>query len=304
MSNEWRTPFVPEGSPLLYRSWADYPVFNFTYSLADHISKCGQYTIYNRFQGFTSVDEHAATKFGIACEESAVEYLRIGGNPEQGFTYRWLKWKDINLKYNKNDQSWFKLFEIGKALMRMWIVQTQKPPLSEVLINPQFGLVFPEDQYKTWHKGTRLEYIADCVGFPPSGPILIDMKTAGKTYAEGDDDHGYCALDPQLQTGALASGIRRVGFIALVKTKEPKIEFVEGVVTDHMIESCDAWLKDQRDKLVDRRLYMRTGVRWPNDHCTMCEYLPKCLGNEELASKTLRVKESKSTRGQLVMIDD
>jgi hypothetical protein len=49
---------------------------------------------------------------------------------------------------------------------------------------------------------------------------------------------------------------------------------------------------------------MRTGVRWPNEHCKICSYLPKCLGNEELARKTLRYKESKATASQLVLIDD
>jgi hypothetical protein len=304
MSGSWREPYVPQGAPLLYRSWANYPVYNFSYSLALDIDSCGQKTIYNRFQGLAEILESASFKFGICCEEAIVESIRIGGDAEQGFIQRWLKFKDVPLKYTKRDSSWSKLFEIGKALMRMFTRKLKVPPLSDVLVNPDFGVVYPLEQDKTWYKGTRLDYIADVVGNPLTGKILMDFKTAGSSYGEDQDDKGYAALDPQLLTGALASGIRDVGFIALIKTNEPKVEFVRGRVTDKMVENIDLWLREQYDKLVEKRLFMRTGVRWPNEHCKLCSYLCKCLGNEELASRTLRQKQSKNTAEQLILIDE
>ena len=47
------------------------------------------------------------------------------------------------------------------------------------------------------------------------------------------------------------------GFIALVKTKQPKIEVVRGTVTPKMLESRDAWLKEMYHKLIEKKLYMR-----------------------------------------------
>lgn len=302
---EFREPFVPPGAPLLYKSYANYPVYNFSYSLANDVAKCGEYTLNSRFMGLTKLLESASFKFGIACEESVVENVRIGGDPEQGFTTRWIKWKNINLDYSSKDVSWNKLFEVGKALMRQWVIQRDQSPLKEFLEgNPRFGVVCPEDPYKVWHNGTRLDYIADMITEDANGPILLDFKTAASSFAEKEDTVGYAALDPQLLVGSLASGIRRVGFIALVKTAQPKIEVVTGVATEKMVESVDAWLKEQYEKLINKRLYMRTGVRWPTDHCKICEFLPKCLGNEELAKKTLRVKESKATTGALASLDE
>lgn len=304
MSGNWRDPIVPEGAPLLYRSWANYNVYNFTYSIAYDVDRCGQSTIYSRFQGLASTKRSAALEFGICCEESVVENLRIGGNPEQGFIARWMKLKDVQLDYSSRDDSWSHLFEIGKALMRQFLAKRDKPPFSDVLVNCEFGVVFPTETTKVWHNGTRLEYIADLVANPPSGRILLDLKTAASTYAEKEGQEGYCALDPQLVTGSLCSGIRRVGFIALVKTQTPKIDFVEGVVSDRALESTDQWLREQYDKIMNKRLFMRMGVRWPNDHCKMCDFLPKCLGDEETAARTLRKKQSKDTASQLVALDE
>ena len=302
---DFREPFVPPGAPLLYLSWANYPVYNFSYSLASDIAKCGEYTLNSRFLGMTKMLESASFKFGIACEESVVENVRMGGDPEQGFTSRWVRWKDVNLDYSSKDVSWSKLFEVGKAIMRQWIIQSTQSPLAELLAgNPRFGVVCPEDPYKIWYNGTRLDYIADMLTTDDKGPILLDFKTAASSFAEKEDTVGYAALDPQLQVGALASGIRRVGFIALVKTAQPKIEVVIGNVTDKMISSIDAWLKEQYEKLLHKRLYMRSGVRWPTDHCKICDFLPKCLGNEELVKKTLRIKESKAITAALASLDE
>jgi hypothetical protein len=304
VAEKWREPFIPQGAPLLYRSWANYPVFNFSYSLANDISKCGQYTRYSRFQGITAKLESASFKFGICCEDSIVDYLRLGGNPEESFAARWLKWKGLPLKYTSRDASWDKLNAVGKALMRIAYQKLQSPPLSEVLVNPEFGVVLPPEDVQSWYKGTRLDYIADIIGHPKSGDVLLDVKTAGSTYEKDEDAAGYVALDPQLLVGSLVSGIRRVGFIALIKTASPRVEYVEGYVSDRALESIDAWLKEQYDKLVEGRLYMKTGVRWPTDHCLMCDYLCKCLGNEALAKATLRIKESKNLAEQLISIDD
>lgn len=315
MSGNFREPVVPEGAPLLYRSWANYPMYNFSYSLADDIDTCGEKTINKRFIGLTKKLESAAFKFGICCEESVVENLRLGSDPESVFASKWMKFKDIELEYSSRDVSWSRLLEVGKALMRCYLHKKDKPPFVEILSNVQFSLVLPEDQRAVWYNGTRLDYIADMVSSTPSGRMIIDMKTAGSTFEEDVETKGYPALDPQLQTGSLASGmtadgfkpelvIRRVGFIALIKTKTPNVEFVEGYVTDKMLESRDAWLREQYHKLLDRKLFMRTGVRWPKDHCKMCEYLPKCLGNQELVEKTLRVKQSKETAKQLLVLDE
>ena len=302
MAEKFREPFVPPNAPLLYKSWANYPVYNFSYSMASDVDKCGEYAINSRFIGLTTLLDRASFKFGICCEEAVVENLRIGGDPEKAFAERWIKYKDVNLDYGKQDGSWSNLFEIGKALMRKWLAESVQSPLKELLIKPRFGIVCPEDPYQTWYNGTRLDYIADLLVYPPSGPVLLDLKTSGKTYDHGEEAEGYPALDPQLQCGALATGIMEVGFIALVKTKQPKIEVVRGTVTPKMLESRDAWLKEQYHKLVDKKLFMRSGVRWPNDVCLNCDYLPKCLGKDY--SKTLRVKQSNATKDQLESLDD
>lgn len=300
----FRELFVPEGAPLLYRSWADYEVRNFSYSLAADIDKCGMYTQFNRFQGLVSMVESAAFKFGICCEEAIVEHMKTGSDAAGAFTVRWEKFKTIPLDYSSKDGSWEELAERGPALMRLFVKELQKPPLLDLMIKPEFGVVLPRDQYQVWHNGTRIDYVADLIVHPPQGDVLLDFKTTGVSYKAQDGQEGYVALDPQLQTGALCSGIRRVGFIALVKfSKNPRVEVELGTVTEEMLVERDLWLKEQYHKLLERKLHRRTGVRWPSDHCKICQYLPKCLGNEKLASETLKVKQYKGTTQVVEALD-
>ena len=90
MAEKFREPFVPPNAPLLYKSWANYNVFNFSYSLASDVDKCGEYAINSRFIGLTTLLDRASFKFGICCEEAVVENLRIGGDPEKAFAERWI----------------------------------------------------------------------------------------------------------------------------------------------------------------------------------------------------------------------
>jgi len=291
---------APPGAPLLYTSWADYPVRNFSYSMAADVAKCGAYTKFTRFQGLAPALENATFKFGICSEKAVMEFYRLGADPVETFRSEWLKFEKIRLNYTSRDSSWSNLEYVGVKLMKAFLREKDRLPIH----NPEFGVVLPVDLNNIWYNGTRLEYIADVISHPLDGDMLIDIKTSGASYAEKDDTIGYAALDPQLLTGSLVSGIRRVGFLALIKQKEPKIQFVQGIVTDEILADHDLWLKEQYHKLIERRLHRRTGVRWPNDTCKLCDFLPVCLGNDKLAKETLRQKQSKKTVESLAVLDD
>lgn len=290
---------APPNSPILYTSWAQYPVRKFSYSLAASIDGCGEKALNERFLGYGPKIEPAAFKFGIACEESIVEFYRLGTHPEENFITRWKKWEKIPLQYTNHDDGWRNLFEVGKALMRLFRADSENYPI----VNPEFGVPLPRDENQTWYNGTQLEYIADVISHPKDGDMLIDFKTVGQDPVPKDGQEGYAALDPQLLTGALVSGIRRVGFIFLVKTRQPKIRFVSGEVTDKQLAGVDGWLREQYTKLIEKRLYMRMGVRFPNNSCLSCDFLPKCLGKSNW-KENLRQKESKEVSGLMGGLDD
>lgn len=291
---------IEEVGPVLYKSWSDFPVHRFSYSLAKDIDNCGVYVKYARFQGLAEIQESGAMKFGICIEESVVDHYKFFTDPVAGFKLKWKEYQKIPLKYSKNDGNWETLNSVGAYLMKEFLHEKENLPIR----NPQFGVTLPKNPKETWYNGTRLEYIADCVSSFDSEELLIDFKTSGRSYPERDEHLGYAALDPQLRTGALVSGIRQVCFIVFVKTKTPRIQVHFGTVTNFQLEQIDLWLKEQYHKLLDRKLVMRAGVRFPDDHCLLCDYLCKCLGNEEVAARTLRTKESKETEDLLAAFDE
>ena len=290
---------VEEVGPLLYRSWADFPVHRFSYSIAKDVDECGVKTKYSRFQGLAPIVESAALKFGICIEETIRDHYQFFVEPISAFKLKWKYYENVQLKYSKSDGNWETLLSVGVYLMKEFLRERDNLPIA----NPEFGVVLPRDLKQTWYNGTRLEYTADCISHTFEGDLLLDFKTSGRAYPEKDESLGYAALDPQLRTGALVSGIRNVGFIVFVKTKTPRIQVILGTVTDFQIEQVELWLKEQYHKLLEGRLYMRTGVRFPNEICLNCDFLPKCLGREDIAAQTLRQKESKEVESILGFLD-
>lgn len=295
---------VPLEPPLLYKSWSGFSVTKFSYSIAKDVASCGVYTQLSRFEGRTEKVDSAALKFGICLEDAIYDHYRFGLDLREGMRAKWSNYETIELKYSKNDKDWENLNNTGQSLMREFEAIKEDLPIH----SPEFSAVIPRDPAETWYNGTRLEYLADCISHPFEGDLLLDIKTSGRAYPDGDNQnaptYGYPALDPQLRTGALVSGIRQVGFLVFVKTRIPKIQFHTGYVTDKLLEQQDAWLKEQYHRLIEGRLTMNAGVRFPDERCKFCSFLPVCLGHDEIAEATLRRKSSKETDETLRGLDD
>jgi hypothetical protein len=287
-------------APILYKSWSGFPVRKFSFSIAKDVSFCGRYTKLSRFQGLAPIQESSALKFGICIEESIRSHYLLGTDLVEHFVRAWEPFQEVPMKYSKNDKDWASLNATGKKMMVLFEQEKDALPI----LNPEFNVTLPRHPEQTWYKGTRLEFLADLISHWFDGEILIDIKTAGQSYPEKPETVGYAGLDPQLLTGALVSGIRRVAFLVLVKTREPKIQFHMGEITDANLQEVDEWLIEQYDRLVERRLPMRTGFRFPDNHCTQCAYLQMCLGNEQRAMETLRQKSSSEVEGVIASLDE
>jgi hypothetical protein len=288
-----------KNGPVLYRSWSGYDVHEFSYSMARDIADCGESTKYKRFEGLVPVIDSAALKFGIAAEEAIRSHYVDGRNLVEEFIERWKQHEHAPMNFTKNDASWTTLHAKGRAIMAEILRSKDRIPLGS---NTQFNvdLALPG-----WYKGTTLTYKADALTYyDTEGELLIDTKTSSQSYPESNEAAGYPGLDPQLCVGSLVSSIRRVCFIVMVKTNIPKIQVHYGTVSDFALQKTDEWLKEQYDKLVERRLTMRPGFRYPDNHCTFCDYLLKCLGRHDEAARKLRHKQSDEVSSILESIDE
>lgn len=275
--------------PTIYTGWSGYRVQEFTYSQAVDIDKCGYYTRATRIEGWQPILDGAGLRFGECIETSVRQHYEDNYDPVDVFNVEWGKYKDVQLMYREREEDWNNLLQIGRALLR------QFPRVRETIFpftNMEFSL---HPVKKSWYKGSNLGYIADMIVHQPGEDILIDLKTSGVTYLEKEDARGWPAMDMQLLTGSLITGIREVGFLVALKLKNPRWQFMTGTVTDELLRDHEAWLRAQFDKYERKEFYRRTGLRFPNTHCSFCDLLPRCLGREDLVQLTLRQKSKKET---------
>ena len=277
-----------------YKNWAGYDQTEFSYSLASDLNKCGHYTQLTRIQGLTKKVESAAFKFGIAVEEAVTFHYQTGADVEMEFSKRWEFWRDKVLDYSDRDGDWNGCLIKGRGLMREFMKQKgELPDLSKAIFQEKMRI-------PNWSEHGDLIYIADA--YLPDRSLLLDLKTASASYPEGEDvypsDPGrrWPAFDPQLRVGALVSGIRKVGFIVFVKTKIPKIQYLEAQVSDELVADIDGWLREQHDKLIGRKFFRNSGYKFPNQACTFCDVAAACMGNEELAKDLLKQRETKISK--------
>jgi hypothetical protein len=281
---------VPE---TLYEHWSGNPQHDFSYSLASDVDKCGMYTKLTRIQGLAKILESAAYKFGTAVEQAIQQYYLTGADPEKEFNTRWQFFANKELDYSSRDGDWKELLSKGRGLAREFLEhKTEFPDLSKGVFQDKMVLA-------NWMPRANLIYIADGWANTKHGKLLVDMKTSASSYPDDpecypdDPEMRWPAMDPQLLTGCLVSGIRRVGFLVFVKTKTPKIQWLEAVVRQEYVDGINEWLKEQYEKLIAKKFHRRPGFRFPNQHCTFCDVASACMGNTVLANTLLKQRETK-----------
>jgi hypothetical protein len=290
-------------APLLYTSWASFEVTEFTYSQANDMAKCGMYSKLSRIEGWTDIHERATMQFGNCIEAGVRNYYMNGIDPVQSFADEWARRKKWNLEYNKKSGDWSEMDGLGRNLMTQLLASDGKITGDDMQEHSLQGFTFNEKLTKPdWYKGTPLVYIADA--YKP-GEIVVDIKCLGQKFSDEDKYKGFVALDPQLRTGALVAGVRRVAFMNFIRAKtNPRIQWKEVTLTEELVTDVDLWLREQHDKLMARKFFRNAGIRFPNTTCTSCSMLPICVDNKPLVAETLRRKEGKDTEAEFASLDE
>jgi hypothetical protein len=281
----------------MYTNWAGYAQNEFSYTLASEMDKCGHFAKLTRIQGLTAIKESAAFKFGDCVEKAVCNHYASGGkmDAEADFNGRWQVFSKADLDFSSRDGDWNGMLIKGRAIIREFM--KQKPNFPDMSKDTTFQekLVL-----KDWAPRADLIYYADALKTDSKGKLLIDIKTAASSYPQDTDNYPddpalrWLAMDPQLLTGCLVSGARRVAFMVFVKTKTPSIQWLEATVTQDRVDEISQWLRDQYEKLVAGKFYRRAGWRFPSTQCQWCDVSSACLGNKALAKTLLKTRESKA----------
>lgn len=282
-----------QGVESLYDHWSGNPQHDFSYTLASEMEKCGKYVEITRIQGLTKIKDSASFKFGTCIEQAVSNHYASGIDPEKDFNDRWQFFAKMDLEYGAREGDWNELLTRGRALIREFL--REKPNLPDLR-----GALFQEKMVlRGWQPRANLIYIADAWKEFPKGKLLVDMKTSAMSYPQDEDNYPddpnlrWPAMDPQLLTGCLVSGIRRVGFLVFVKTQKPKIQWLEATVRQEFVDDINSWLTEQYERLIEKKFHRQSGWRFPNQRCSFCDVASACMGNATLAGTLLKQRETK-----------
>lgn len=214
--------------------------------------------------------EAASRVFGTLIHAALADFLRAGTDPVEVFLGTWGSLERTELRYSKRE-SWDGLRGRGEKLLRKFL-ETEAPKIHEVhSVEEPFELTI-----------TTLEFpfvgIADLVAQINGLRTVVDFKTSGSDYQEheatlSDQLTAYWLADPQVQKAA---------FCVLLKTKEPRIEWH---FAERDAERLTEYLRKVR--IIAGDIQAGKFYKRPGKHCSWCDFLPVCLGDEKKIEETL-----------------
>jgi len=182
----------------------------------------------------------------------------------------WNGLEKIELTYGKKE-SWEKFKVSGEGLLTKFVKEELPRIRSVTAVEKLFEL-------RITSLDRPLVGVIDLVADVDEKRTIVDFKTADKTYSQAD-----VQLSDQLTTYELAEPeVEQLAYWVLTKTKEPKIEWhptQRG--SDRLAEFLRKAVYASRE-IKAGEFYKRSGV-----HCSWCDFLPVCLGDEKRVDETL-----------------
>jgi len=214
--------------------------------------------------------DNASLVFGTVIHLALADFFRNGEDPVEHFRRDWQKLKDIRLAY-KHRESWEGFSEKGEKLLTKFVAEEAHKIQDALGIERKFEL-------RMTVLGEPFIGSIDLVARMDNRKTVVDFKTAGSDYEEHE-----APLSDQLTAYALAEpDAEQVALCVFIKTKEPRIEW--HFAKRNADDMTDYLTKVQivAEDIASGKFYKRIGK-----HCSYCDYLPVCLGDEKKAQETL-----------------
>lgn len=258
---------------------------NLSHSKISCYETCSKQFKYRYIDSWKPVKESANFKFGICIHTALEKFFQNGEYPVNIFTDEWNNFKKVDLKYSKY-KDWDKLLDCGQQLMETFLEDEAEKFIEPVKVE-EF-LQFKIDEATKFFG--RSDYLGKVV--TPDGEVvnaLVDFKTSGRKY----NDYKVHLTD-QLTAYQYASKvydfeIEKVGYMVLVKTKEPYIQWFFSERTSEQIEEYLNKVDKRYKQILNGDFDRQTGM-----HCGWCDYQALCLGDEKRVKEELIKEEEKA----------
>jgi len=241
-----------------------------SYSQASRYLTCPeQYRLYY-LEGLRPKQDPANLVFGKLIHQSLACLFQSTGDPVAHFQAAWDGMKQRKLRYAVRE-TWEKLNEKGTILLQRFVTEEYS----------KIGTVHASERpFTLTISSLELPFVGvvDLVADVEGKRTVIDFKTSSSTYEEHE-----VALSDQLTAYQLADPTaEQCALLVLVKTKEPRIDW-------YLSHRTGEQLREYLEKLglVAQQIHDRVFYKRPGPHCSYCDFLPVCLGDQKQVEVTL-----------------
>lgn len=248
----------------------------YSYSQISQYLTCPRRYRHRYLEGWREKDSRAAMLFGRAFEQALSAYF-LREDPAAVLFREWAAHRNASLAYS-NGNTWDGMLRQGIQLLERF-VQDDRVRVRQPRKNLQIKFTRPL-------RGSN-DFVAyiDAIGFFDGTRCLLEWKTASSRYPE--EPAGMLTLDPQLVCYSWITGISDVAQVVFVRKRLVEIQYFRTTINDAQRTEFGDLVEDTAQRIESAQFLPHSGVRFPQNSCTVCPYVGLCLGRQELVDASL-----------------
>ena len=229
----------------------------------------------------------AGLQFGRAFEKAlAAHFLRQ--DSKQVFLNEWTVCRPQTLEFSRGD-TWERCLQQGFVLLDR-LVQDDRIVVRQPKRHLQVRVS------KTLPVCRQFVGYLDAIGWLDGTRTILEWKTTSTRIQ--DDPADLVSLDPQLVCYSWLTGEPEVALVVFVRKSLPEIQYLRATITEEQRKDFQQLVEETIFRIESRQFPAQSGIRFPNNACTLCPFLGLCLANTCLIEKKI-VRKSGEDLGWL-----
>jgi CRISPR/Cas system-associated exonuclease Cas4 (RecB family) len=248
----------------------------YSYTQISQYLNCPRRYRYRYLDGWKEKDTRAAMLFGRAFENALGAFFRR--EDSAAALYReWAVFQQAGLEFSNGD-TWDRMLQQGIQLLDRF-AQDDRVRIRQPRRSLQVKFTRPVSPTNDF-----VAYV-DALGKLDGKGCLLEWKTTSSRYPE--EPAGLLALDPQLVCYSWITGISEVAQVVFVRKRLIEVQYLTTTITDEQRKEFGHLVEDTVQRIEACQFMPHSGIRFPQNPCTSCPYVGLCLGQQELAEKTV-----------------
>jgi hypothetical protein len=248
----------------------------YSYTQISQYLTCPRRYRYRYLDGWKEKDTRAAMLFGRAFENALGALFRHEDSAAALFR-EWALFQEAGLRYSNGD-TWDRMLQQGIQLLDRF-AQDDRVSIRQPRRNLQVKFTRPVSRTNDF-----VAYV-DALGKLDVTGCLLEWKTTASRYPEEPD--GLLALDPQLVCYSWITGISEVAQVVFVRKRLIEIQYLRTTISDEQRREFGRLVNDSIQRIEAFQFMPHSGIRFPQNPCTSCPYVGLCLGQQQLAEKSV-----------------